>query len=69
MFSYCKLAEWPIDDVRFVVGRPGVQFSCRVIPKGFKNGIYIFPAWRSAFTGGCREQAGKFACCVLGKGT
>ena len=34
-----------------------------------KNGIYSFPAWRSAFMGGCGEQAGKFACCVLGQGT
>ena len=34
-----------------------------------KNGIHSFPAWRSAFMGGCREQAGKFACCVLGQGT
>ena len=37
--------------------------------KTFKNGIYSFPAWRSAFMGGCGEQAGKFACCVLGQGT
>ena len=37
--------------------------------KTVKNGIYSFPAWRSAFMGGCREQAGKFACCVLGQGT
>ena len=34
-----------------------------------KDGIYSFPAWRSAFMGGCGEQAGKFACCVLGQGT
>ena len=34
-----------------------------------KNGIHSFPAWRSAFMGGYREQAGKFACCVLGQGT
>ena len=34
-----------------------------------KNGIHSFPAWRSAFMGGCGEQAGKFACCVLGRGT
>ena len=34
-----------------------------------KNGIYSFPAWRSAFMGGCGEQAGKLACCVLGQGT
>ena len=37
--------------------------------KTLKNGIYSFPAWRSAFGGGCGEQAGKFACCVLGQGT
>ena len=34
-----------------------------------KNGIHSFPAWRSAFGGGCGEQAGKFACCVIGQGT
>ena len=34
-----------------------------------KNGIYSFPAWHSTFMGGCGEQAGKFACCVLGQGT
>ena len=37
--------------------------------KTLKNGIYSFPAWRSAFMGGCGEQAGKFACCVVGQGT
>ena len=37
--------------------------------KTFLNGIYRFPAWRSAFMGGCGEQAGKFGCCVLGQGT
>ena len=37
--------------------------------KNSKSGIYSFPAWRSAFMGGCREQADKFACCVLGQGT
>ena len=37
--------------------------------KIFKNDIYSFPAWRSAFMEGCGEQAGKFACCVLGQGT
>ena len=36
--------------------------------KTLKNGIYSFSAWRSAFKGGCAEQAGKFACCVLGQG-
>ena len=37
--------------------------------KTLKNGIYSFPAWCSAFMGGCGEQAGKFACCVLGQDT
>ena len=37
--------------------------------KTLKNGIRSFPAWRSAFRGGCGEQAGKCACCVLGQGT
>ena len=31
------------------------------------NCIHSFPAWRSAFKGGCGEQAGKFAYCILGK--
>ena len=26
------------------------------------NGMYSFPAWRSAFMGDCGEQAGKFVC-------
>ena len=37
--------------------------------KTLKNGIRSFLAWRSALRGGCGEQAGKFACCVLGQGT
>ena len=37
--------------------------------KTLKNGIHSFPAWRSAFRGGCGEQAGKLACCVPGQGT
>ena len=37
--------------------------------KTLKNGIRSFPAWHSAFRGGCGKQAGKFACCVLGQGT
>ena len=37
--------------------------------KILKNGIYSFPAWRSAFIKSCGEQAGKFACCVVGQGT
>ena len=37
--------------------------------KTLKNSIYTFSAWHSAFMGGCGEQAGKFAYCVLGQGT
>ena len=37
--------------------------------KTLKNDIHSFPAWRSAFKGGCGEQADKFACSVLGQGT
>ena len=37
--------------------------------KTLKNGIHSFLAWRSAFSGGCEEQAGKFACGVLGQDT
>ena len=37
--------------------------------KTLNNGMHSFPAWRSVFMGGCGEQAGKFACCVLGQGT
>ena len=35
----------------------------------FKIGIHSFPAWRSALKGQCGEQAGKFTCCAVGKGT
>ena len=35
----------------------------------FEIDIHSFPAWRSAFKGQCGEQAGKFTCCVVGKGT
>ena len=34
-----------------------------------KNVIHSFPAWRSAFSGVCGEQADKFACCAIGQGT
>ena len=37
--------------------------------KTLKNGIHSFPAWRSGLMGGYGEQAGKFACCILGQGT
>ena len=35
----------------------------------FKIGIRSFPAWRSAFKGQCGEQAGKFTCFAVWKGT
>ena len=35
----------------------------------FKTGIHSFPARRSAFKGQCGEQAGKFTCCAVRKGT
>ena len=37
--------------------------------KTLKNGIHSFPAWHSAFSRGCGEQASKFACCVIGQET
>ena len=40
--------------------------SCQ---KTLINDIHNFPAGRSPFRRGCGEQAGKFACCVLGQGT
>ena len=35
----------------------------------FKIGIHSFPARRSALKGQSGEQAGKFTCCAVGKGT
>ena len=35
----------------------------------FEIGIHSFPACRSAFKGQCEQQAGKFTCCTVGKGT
>ena len=35
----------------------------------FKIDIHSFPAWRSALKEQCGEQAGKFPCCAVGKGT
>ena len=47
----------------------GFIFLVESYQKTFKNGIYSFPAWRSAFMGGCEEQASKFTCCIIGQGT
>ena len=46
-----------------------VSYVEQIIPKDFKNGIYGFPSWLLAFMGDRGEQAGKFACCILGQGT
>ena len=35
----------------------------------FQFGIHSFPALRSASKGQCEEQAGKFTCGAVGKGT
>ena len=35
----------------------------------FKIGIRSFSAGRSALKGQCEEQARKFTCCAVGKGT
>ena len=37
--------------------------------KTLRNGIHSFFAWHLTFRGGCGEQDGKFAGCVLGQGT
>ena len=47
----------------------GFIFLVESYQKTLKNGIHSFSAWRSAFMGGCGEQAGKLACCVLGQDT
>ena len=54
---------------RDAVSRGGFNPLVESYQKTLKNGIHSFPARRSAFGGGCGEQAGKFACCVLGQGT
>ena len=35
----------------------------------FEIGIHSFPACRSALKGQFEEQAGKFTCCAVGRGT
>ena len=46
----------------------GLNPLVELYQKTLKNGIHSFPAWRSAFRGGCGEQHCKFAC-ILGQGT
>ena len=57
-----RKSAWESVDLEFV---PLVESYQKI----FKNGIHSFPAWRSAFRRGCKEQAGKFVCCVLGQST
>ena len=47
----------------------GFIFDVKLCQKTLKNSVHSFPAWRSAFMGGCGEQVGKFTCCVFGQGT
>ena len=74
--QFCSLYMY----ILYKLGRDGVVVRASASQSGFiplvesyqktsKNGIRSFPARRSAFRGGCGEQAGKFACCVLGQGT
>ena len=66
-FLQIKWINWTVVRASALqVGRPRLHSPCRVIPKDFKNGIV--PAWHLAFRGGCEEQVGKFACCVVGQG-
>ena len=60
-----------LHNVYYLKSSVGLGFITLVEPyqKTLKNCIHSFPAWRSAFRGGCGEQAGKFACCVLEQGT
>ena len=41
----------------------------RVKTNNFQVAIHRFPAGRSALKGQCGDQAGKFTCCAVGKGT
>ena len=62
-------ARWRSDlSLRFSVGRFGVHFPSRVIPKDFKNGICSMTVWRSAQKG-VWWGASRQACCVLGQDT
>ena len=66
------MAKWTLrDDIASALQSVGLGFNPYVesFQKTLKNGIHSFPAWRSAFRGGCGEQAGKLACCVLGQDT
>ena len=55
--------------VRLAVGRLWLHSSGRVKPKSLKKCYLHLPCLRSALNGGCWEQVGKFACCVLAQDT
>ena len=58
--------QWCIGySVRFAVGKPEVHVES--YQKTFKTGIHSFPAWCSAFMGGCGEEASRFAFWSLSK--
>ena len=61
------MAEWYRASVSWAVDSGLIP--SRVKPMTLKIGIHSFPAWRSALKGQCGEQAGKFTCCAVGKGT
>ena len=79
----CKMQFCPTVFYKVCTRRVGVvirAFASQSVDLGFiplvesyqktlKNGVHSFPAWRLAFSGGCGEQPGKFACCVLGQDT
>ena len=61
------MAEWYGASVSWAVDSDLIPESGQT--NDFNIGIHSFPAWRSALKGQCEEQAGKFTCCAVGKGT
>ena len=62
--------------LRWPSGKSVRLWSCRLRfdsesgqTNDFKIGIHSFSAWRTALKKQCEEQAGKFTCCAVGKGT
>ena len=60
------MAEWYKRPPRELYTRVCFQVGSS---QSFKIGIHSIPAGRSALKGQCKEQAGKFTCCAVGKGT
>ena len=61
------MAEWYGAFVSWAVDSGLIPSRVKPIP--LKIGIHSFSAWRSALKGQCGEEAGKFTCCAVGKGT